>query len=142
MKVHTQPHGNVTVLVPHGALVADELIDLRRAIESATASRGKRGFTPSRSPKTSTPNPQSLEPEVPAPSFPKHVVVDLADVPYLDSSGIELLLELGGVQVAPHQRPKLAAVSETCLEALELTDILPRLEVFDTVENALRSCRR
>lgn len=149
MKVHTQPHGNVTVLVPHGPLVADELIDLRRAVESATASKAKRGFTANCSPDTSTPdprsaarNPQSPDSEAPGPLFPKRVVLDLADVPYLDSSGIELLLELCGVQVAPHQRPKLAALSETCLEALELTSILTRLEVFDTVENALRSCQR
>lgn len=72
----------------------------------------------------------------------KHVVVDLADVPYLDSSGIELLLELAGAQLPALHRPKLAALSETCLEALELTDTLAKLEVFDTVENALRACRQ
>jgi hypothetical protein len=66
----------------------------------------------------------------------------MADVPYLDSGGIELLLELCGAHLSPHQRPKLAALSETCMEALELTDVLPRLEVYDTVDNALRSCKR
>ncbi len=114
MKIQTQPqpHSNITILVPHGPLVAEETIDLRRAVQSATASQTKR------------------------------VVVDLADVPYMDSGGIELLLELGNVNVSPLQRPKLAALSETCMEALELTDTLPRLEVFDTVENALRSYQR
>jgi anti-anti-sigma factor len=112
MKIHTQPHGNVSVVVAHGPLIAEELIDLRRAVDQ-TAATGNR-----------------------------HVIVDLADVPYLDSSGIEMLLELCGPQNVLHQRPKLAAVSATCLEALELTDVLPRLEVYDTVENALRSCRR
>ena len=112
MKVQTQPHGNVTVLLPHGPLVAEEMIDLRRAIESSTAAAGQR------------------------------VIVDMADVPYLDSGGIELLLELCGAHLSTHQRPKLAALSETCMEALELTDVLPRLEVYDTVENALRSCQR
>ncbi len=72
----------------------------------------------------------------------RHLVLDLADVPYLDSSGIELLLGLCGVHLPPHQRPKVAALSETCLEALELTDVLSRLDVFDTVENAMRSCQR
>ncbi len=112
MKIHTQPHGNVSVVVAHGPLIAEELIDLRRAVDKAAATGNR------------------------------HVVVDLADVPYLDSSGIEMLLELCGPQNVLHQRPKLAAVSETCMEALELTDVLPRLEVYDTVENALRSCRR
>ncbi len=112
MKVQSQAHGNVTVLAAHGPLIAEESIDLRRAIESA------------------------------APGKARRLVIDLADVPYLDSSGIEMLLELCGVHLSTHQRPKLAALSETCMEALELTDTLPRLEVFDTVENALRSCQR
>lgn len=112
MKVQTQPHGNVTVLVPHGPLVTDEGMDFRHAIDDATTAKARR------------------------------VVVDLSDVPYLDSSGIGLLLELCSLHLAPQGRPKLAALSETCREALELTDVLPRLEVFDTVENAVRSCRQ
>lgn len=127
MKVQTQPQGNLTLLVPHGPLVADELIEFRRSVEAALKGTG----------------PHS-EPRQKAPSGPRlrRVVVDMADVPYLDSAGIELLLELCSVGRAPQQRPKLAALSETCLEALELTDNLPRLEVFDTVDNALRSCQR
>ncbi len=112
MKVQTQAHGNATVLIAHGPLVGDDAIDLRRTIETTASSKARR------------------------------LVIDLTDVPYLDSGGIELLLELCGTQLSPHQRPKLAALSETCLETLELTDALPRLEVFDTVENALRSCQR
>ncbi|MCK4340905.1 MAG: STAS domain-containing protein [Phycisphaerae bacterium] len=112
MKVQSQPHGNVTVLIPHGPLVGEETLDLRHAIESVAAAQAAR------------------------------LVIDLADIPYLDSGGIELLLEMCHVTLSPHQRPKLAALSETCLEALELTDVLPRLEVFDTVENALRSYTR
>ncbi len=112
MRIPAQTHGRVTLLAPQGPLVSDELPDFRRAVESATAGRGG------------------------------HVVMDLNQVPYLDSAGLELLLELCGAQVAPRARPKLAALSETCRDALELTDVLPQLEVFDTVENALRSCRR
>jgi stage II sporulation protein AA (anti-sigma F factor antagonist) len=112
MKVQVQPHGAVTLLVPHGPLVADEALDLRNAVATAVAAR------------------------------PKRVVMDLADVPYVDSAGIELLLEICDPQLTPQQRPKLAALSETCIEALELTDVLARLEVYDTVENALRSCAR
>lgn len=72
----------------------------------------------------------------------RRTILDMSDVPYLDSNGIELLLEVCGVHLSPHQRPKMAALSETCREALELTDTLPRLDVFDTVENAMRSCQR
>lgn len=112
MKVQSQPHGNVTVVIPHGPLIAEEMIDFRRAIETAVHAKAKR------------------------------VVVDLGDVPYVDSGGIELLLELCSIRLPPHERPKLAGLSETCMEALELTNTLPRLEVFDTVDNALRSCQR
>jgi anti-anti-sigma factor len=112
MKVQSQVHGHVAVLAPHGPLVSDEADGLRRAVLSAAGSGGKR------------------------------IVLDMADVPYLDSAGIELLLELCGVHLSPHARPRLAGLSETCMEALELTDVLPRLDVFDTVDNALRSCQR
>jgi anti-anti-sigma factor len=111
VKVQTQNQGNVTVLALHGPLVTDELVDVRRALQTAGGDV-------------------------------RRTVLDMADVPYLDSSGIELLLELCDIHRSPHQRPKMAAVSETCLEALELTDALPRLDVFDTVENAIRSCQR
>jgi anti-anti-sigma factor len=119
VKINSQPHGNVSVVVAHGPLIAEELIDLRRAVQTAAA----------------------VGPGAPG----RHVVVDMSDVPYLDSSGIELLIELSGLQNATHPGapgPKLAALSSTCLEALELTDVLPRLQVYDTVDNALRSCRR
>ena len=112
MKVQSQPHGNITVLAAHGPLSAEESLDLRRAIETALATGARR------------------------------VIVDLADVPYLDSGGIEMLLTCCDVAHAPFQRPVLAALSETCMEALELTNCLPRLEVFDTVESAMRSCKR
>ncbi len=112
MKIQTQPQGNLTVLVPHGPLIAEDAPDFQRTVEEAVHSEAKR------------------------------VIVDLTDVPYLDSGGIELLLELGDVKVAERLRPTFAALTETCLETLELTNVLPRLEVFDTVENALRSCQK
>lgn len=112
MKIQTHSSSNVAVITAHGPLVTEEALDFRHAVETALAGGGKR------------------------------VVVDMADVPYLDSQGIELLLEICDASLSPHKRPKLAAFSETCLEALELTNVLPRLEVFDTVDNALRSCQR
>ena len=122
MKVQTQPHGKTTVLVAHGPLVSDELDGLRNAIDALAAGAGEG-----------------------PPGSHDRVVVDLSDVPYLDSSGLELLLEIAAV-TPPADAPwgvrgKLAAVSETCLEAMELTGVLQRVHVFDTVENAVRSYR-
>jgi hypothetical protein len=123
MKVQSQIHGTVAVLRPHGPLIAEELPDLRRALESTATNR------------------------------PSHVVVDMGDIPYVDSSGIEFLLETCDAAFAPLPRPaspagpraipkrvKLAALTDTCREALDLTNVLPRIEVFDTVDNAIRSC--
>lgn len=70
MKIDEQAQGSTTVLVAHGPLIGDELPDLRRAVEKASEVKSRR------------------------------LVVDMADVPYLDSSGIELLLELFGMHVS------------------------------------------
>ena len=111
MKIHSQVHGSVTVLIAHGPLVGEETLDLRRAVNEVSDTA-------------------------------RRVVVDMAEVPYLDSGGIETLLELCDLNLSPHQRPKVANLTETCVEALELTDVLPRLDAFDTVDSALRSFQR
>jgi anti-anti-sigma factor len=112
MKIQTEAHGNVHVIVPHGPLVRDDVDDFRRTVETAMVGQGMR------------------------------VVLDLADVPYVDSIGIETLSELCDVSLSVHVRPKLAGLTDTCREALELTNVLGRVEAFDTVDNALRSCQR
>lgn len=71
----------------------------------------------------------------------RRVVLDLEHVPYLDSAGIELLLARCGPLAAP-PRPRLCRLNETCREALDLTESLPQLEVFDTVESAVRSLKQ
>ncbi len=111
MKLNTQLHGTTAVIAAHGPLVAGDLTELQEALTTAEARQGGR------------------------------VVIDMADVPYLDSAGIELLLQSCGLGHSG-PRPRLASLTESCRDALELTDALPRLETYDTVENALRSCRR
>lgn len=112
MKVDTQVHGNVTVLVPHGPLITDELPSFRKTLDTATESRMGR------------------------------VVIDMREVPFLDSTGIEALLTISGHVPGALARPRLAGLSDTCREALDLTDVLHRLDVFDTVENAIKSFAR
>jgi len=112
MKIVTHQNGSVAVLAPHGPLAGDELDDFRTALSQAIEQKSGR------------------------------VVVDMSDAPYLDSSGIETLLDLcGGMQTAS-ARPRLAQLSETSREALELTNVLEKLIAFDTVENAIRSYKR
>jgi len=111
MRIDKRVRGAVPVLTPHGPLTADEVDDFRRALSDASAQHA-----------------------VP-------LVLDMSQVPYLDSAGIEALLELCG-EVPALSRPRLAGLSEACREALDLTDVLGSLSVFDGVENAVRSVRR
>jgi len=112
MKVETQTHGVITVLTPHGPLTTEEVAAFRQAVDLAVAQKSGR------------------------------VVLDLRHVPYLDSAGIEALLALFATPRAPGARPRLARLTDTCREALDLTDALTRLDLFDTVENAIRSYNR
>jgi anti-sigma B factor antagonist len=112
MKIDTQAHGSVAVLVPHGPLAGAAVEDFRQTLGRAIDQKSGR------------------------------VVLDLSEVPYLDSAGIEALLELCAGQPIAAARPRLAQLSGTSREALDLTEVLPRLTVFDTVDSAIRSYKR
>ena len=112
MKIDTQLHGSVSVLAPHGPLAGEDIDHLQKDLCTAIDQKSGR------------------------------VVLDMSDVPYLDSKGIELLLELCTGQPIAAARPRLASLGETAREALDLTNVLPRLTVFDTVESAIRSYKR
>jgi anti-anti-sigma factor len=112
MKVDTQLHGSVSVVVPRGPLAGDDLDDFRRQLRAAIEQKSGR------------------------------VVIDMSDVPYLDSGGIELLFELCAGPQTGSAHPRLARLGDTSREALDLTDVLVRLTIFDTVESAIRSYKR
>lgn len=111
MKLSTQQHGSVRVVSPHGALAGDDVQVFREETAHNASQSGGR------------------------------VVLDMQDVPYLDSAGIEALLDTCAASGAT-ELMRIANLTETCREALDLTDTLQRLYVFDTVENAIRSLRR
>jgi anti-anti-sigma factor len=110
MNIEVQQHGSVSVVAPRGPLVAEDAQAFRAKISEVNAKRRGR------------------------------IVIDLRDVPLLDSQGIEALADLchSGGSLA---HPRLAGLSDVCREALDLTDVLPRLDVFDTVESAIRSLK-
>ncbi|MBL8879733.1 MAG: STAS domain-containing protein [Phycisphaerales bacterium] len=112
MKITQQTHGQVTVIGPHGPLTSDELAGVRLALDKAAAARAMR------------------------------VVLSMANVPFVDSAGIEMLLELSGNQALAMKRVKLAALSDCTRDALDVTDVLSRLDVYRTVDDAIQSCRR
>jgi anti-anti-sigma factor len=111
MKVDVRTHGSVAVVTPEGPLTRDEVEDFGRALRGASAERQGR------------------------------VVLDLEAVPYVDSAGLETLLELCGGD-DPLVTPRVCGLTETCREALAITRVLERLNVFDTAENAVRSFKR
>ncbi len=67
------------------------------------------------------------------------VVLDLSSVPYVDSRTLEALLDFADQQRDAGQTAKLAAVTETLREILDLTELSREFELFDTVDNAVRS---
>lgn len=112
MKIDVQIHGTVAVLVPHGPLTTEQVDEFLGKLKMTAEQRQGR------------------------------VVVDCRDVAYLDSRGIEALLNSCGERRAVLDRPKLTNLGDTCREALDLTNVLGRLDTFDSVENALRSFKR
>jgi anti-anti-sigma factor len=109
MKVDTQQHGSVTVLVPRGAITEPELEHMERALGPEQARAGSR------------------------------LVIDMSHVPYVDSAGIEFLLKFAGSAPSAGLRPRLASLSDTVREALDLTGTLKKFYRFDAVESAVRS---
>lgn len=112
MKIDTQLHGQVAVITPRGPLTSESAEEFTREIKDALGQR--RG----------------------------EVIVDCREMSYLDSVGIETLLGVCGDRRASTPRPRIASLADACREALDLTNTLLRFEIFDTVENALRSYKR
>ena len=109
MNIEVKRVGTVDVIVPHGPLV-DE--DAESFIEKMMA-------------KLDAANPR--------------FVLDMGDVPYLDSRGIEGIVDAALDLQQRGGRLRMAAASGTCREVLELTGQSGRVEFFDDAQNAVRS---
>jgi anti-sigma B factor antagonist len=66
------------------------------------------------------------------------LVLDLTDLTFMDSAGIRMLVELAG-DLASHRRRLLVVLSpeNPTHRSLELSGVLPALEVAPTIEAAL-----
>lgn len=67
------------------------------------------------------------------------LVVDASGVAFVDSRGIEVLVELSEGLADSGQVLKLASVNETLREVLDLTDTAGAFESFEDVNSAVRS---
>jgi anti-anti-sigma factor len=109
VRIDTKCVGTVNVLVPQGPLV-DE--DAEAFIEVVKA-------------RLDAPNPR--------------FVLEMHNVPYFDSRGIEGLVEAADELRQRGGRLRLASVPQTCREVLELTGQAQRFEFFDEAHDAVRS---
>jgi anti-anti-sigma factor len=66
------------------------------------------------------------------------IVVDLTEVPYIDSAGLELLIDVTREVNDSGRRMFLAAADELCREIFRITDVGDHLNLRDTVDEAIR----
>ncbi|MFP4144447.1 MAG: STAS domain-containing protein [Phycisphaeraceae bacterium] len=109
MQIHEERKGAVTVLRPSGPVTHADAEDLRRCVSEAGAASLGR------------------------------VVLDVADVPYVDSGGLEALVELNEELSRSGRSLKLCGLNETLREVLDLTELGPLFEHYDDLASAVRS---
>lgn len=66
-------------------------------------------------------------------------VLNMGKVPYIDSRGIEGIVETSESLKSRGGRLRLAGVTATCREALEITGQSKKVDYFDTLQDAVRS---
>lgn len=67
------------------------------------------------------------------------LVVDASAVPFVDSAGLEVLVELGEQVANAGRCLKLAGLNETVREVFELTEVADLFEYYETPGAAARS---
>ncbi len=70
------------------------------------------------------------------------IVLDLGDVPMVDSRGLESLLDIQDELESLGAAVKLAAMGQVCRDTLRATGVGERFETFETVKSAIGSFSR
>lgn len=109
MKIEQQRIGTVDILAALGALVDEDASQFRKLLLE----------------RLQSPNPR--------------VVVSMPDVPYMDSVALEGLLEATDELADRASALKLADLTPTCREILELTGLSVRFRFFNDVQDAVKS---
>ena len=109
MEIQQNNHGAVTVLKPIGPLCEEDA----DAVKTQTIEASARNLG--------------------------RVVLDASAVPYIDSRGLEVLVEVAEALSQGGQALKLCGANEVLREVVELTDVAPLLEQFPDVNAAVRS---
>lgn len=109
MRIDEQTHGAVTVVRPRGPIAQQDAALFGTAVRDAAA--------------------KSLG----------RLVIDACEVPFVDSVGLETILDLSDELARSGQALKLSGVCETVREALDLTEVLAAIEQYEDVPSAVRS---
>lgn len=109
MSLEEKRVGTVDVLTPGGPIVDEDADELVSVMNK----------------KLESPNPR--------------FVLSMEKVPYIDSRGIEGIVDSSQELQKRGGRLRLAGVTATCREALELTGQSKRVDFFDTLQDAVRS---
>ncbi len=109
MRINEQRSGAVTVLKPEGPILEADAAPLKQKL-MATLSASLGRF-----------------------------VVDMSAVPYLDSKGLEALVEVTEEMSRSGQALRLCAPNKTVREVMELTDLASMFDHFDDTNTAVRS---
>lgn len=109
MELEQQQHGAVTVLRPKGPLVGQDA----DALKSRCLEAHRRSLG--------------------------RLVLDASAVPFVDSRGLEVLVELSEQMGEGGRSLKLCGANETLREVLELTELAELFEHYEDVNTAVRS---
>lgn len=109
MQVSEQRQGAVTVLTPKGPLTHEQVEAFGKKLDDA--------FTASLG----------------------RFVLDTSQIPFIDSRGLELLLDTTEQLAQSGHALKLCGTNETVREVLALTELSDQFEHFDDVNSAVRS---
>jgi anti-sigma B factor antagonist len=109
MKIHEQLQGAVTVLKPEGALVEADAAVIKQRLLQTLHSTLGR------------------------------FVVDMSAIPYVDSKGLEVLVEVTEEMGRSGQALRMCGANKTVREVLELTDLASLFEHFHDANTAVRS---
>lgn len=109
MKIQSQQNGAVTIIRPEGPLLEVDADEVKRTLLETSAETLGR------------------------------VVLDMEAIPFVDSRGLEVLVEVTEEMSESGQALKLCAANKTVREVLELTALAPLFEHFEDVGSAARS---
>ena len=109
MEIQSQLQGAVTVLKPSGGLIATEAASFRERVGKVAQTTLGR------------------------------LVIDASLIPFVDSIGLEALLDLGEQMTAAGRALKLCAVTPTVRQTLDLTGLADAFEFYPDVLGGVRS---